>query len=136
MKKLGLDLGKARVGIAMSDILGILASPYETLQSKGLERDCLYVASLCEKFGVDVVVIGLPLKLDGTESEMTLYAKQFAERLKNLISANIILQDERLTSIEAEEYLNQTNTRGKKRKEVLDQVAACIILQSYLDTNS
>ena len=135
MKKLGLDLGKARVGIAMSDILGILASPYETLQSKGLERDCLYVASLCEKFSVDVVVIGLPLNMDGTESEMTTYAKDFAERLKNLISAKIILQDERLTSVEAEEYLNQTNTRGKKRKEVLDQVAACIILQSYLDTN-
>ena len=136
MKKLGLDLGKARVGIAMSDILGILASPYETLQSKGLERDCLYVASLCEKFSVDVVVIGLPLNMDGTESEMTFYAKDFAQRLKNLISAKIILQDERLTSVEAEEYLNQTNTRGKKRKEVLDQVAACIILQSYLDTNS
>ena len=74
--------------------------------------------------------------MDGTESEMTFYAKDFAQRLKNLISAKIILQDERLTSVEAEEYLNQTNTRGKKRKEVLDQVAACIILQSYLDTNS
>lgn len=136
MKKLGLDLGKARVGIAMSDILGILASPYETLQSKGLERDCLYVAFLCQKFDVDTVVVGLPLNMDGTESEMTTYAKTFAERLKQLIMAKIILQDERLTSVEAEEYLNQTNTRGKKRKQVLDQVAACIILQTYLDTNN
>lgn len=134
MKKIGLDLGKKRVGIAMSDLLGILASPYETLQSKGLERDVLYVQSLCERYQVDAVVIGLPLNMDGTESFMTEYAKEFAESLKQKISAKIILQDERLTSLEAEEYLNQTNTRGKKRKEVLDQVAACIILQTYLDT--
>lgn len=136
MKKIGLDLGKARVGIAMSDILGILASPYKTLQSKGLERDVEYIASLSKEYQADVIVIGLPLNMDGSESEMTLYAKNFAECLKEKVSAKIVLQDERLTSVEAEEYLNETNTRGKKRKQVLDQVAACIILQTYLDAKS
>lgn len=133
MKKIGLDLGKARVGIAMSDILGILASPYETWQSKGIERDVEHIAELVEKFQVDAVVCGLPLNMDGTESEMSLYAKDFCERLKAKISAKIVLQDERLTSVEAEEYLNDCNKRGKKRKAVLDQVAACIILQTFLD---
>lgn len=134
MKKMGLDLGRARVGIAMSDILGILASPYETLQSKGLERDVEYVAKLCKDYQVDTVVIGLPLNMDGTESEMSDYAQTFAERLKQQVDEKVVLQDERLTSVEAEDYLNQTNTRGKKRKAVLDQVAACIILQTFLDT--
>lgn len=134
MKKMGLDLGRARVGIAMSDILGILASPYETLQSKGLDRDVEYVAKLCKDYQVDTVVIGLPLNMDGTDSDMSEYAKSFAEVLKQKIEAVVVLQDERLTSVEAEEYLNQTNTRGKKRKAVLDQVAACIILQTFLDT--
>ena len=64
---------------------------------------------------------------------MSYYAKSFADGLKNHIASNIILQDERLTSVEAEEYLNAVNKRGKKRKEILDQVAACIILQTYLD---
>ena len=117
----------------MSDILGILASPYETLQSKGLERDCLYVASLCEKFSVDVVVIGLPLNMDGTESEMTFYAKDFAERLKNLISAKIILQDERLTSVISNQVLIDSDISRKKRKKKVDGIAASLILQSYLD---
>lgn len=134
MKKMGLDLGRARVGIAMSDILGILASPYETLQSKGLDRDVEYVAKLCKDYQVDTVVIGLPLNMDGTDSDMSIYARTFADNLKPKVQANVILQDERLTSVEAEEYLNQTNTRGKKRKAVLDQVAACIILQTFLDT--
>ena len=134
MKKMGLDLGRARVGIAMSDILGILASPYETLQSKGLDRDVEYVAKLCKDYQVDTVVIGLPLNMDGTDSDMSTYARTFADNLKLKVQANVILQDERLTSVEAEEYLNQTNTRGKKRKAVLDQVAACIILQTFLDT--
>ena len=83
MKKLGLDLGKVRIGIAMSDILGILASPYQTLQSKGIQRDILAVAEICKQYQVDVVVIGLPLNMDGTESEMSLYAKTFADGLKN-----------------------------------------------------
>lgn len=135
MKKIGLDLGKARVGIAMSDILGILASPFETWQSKGMERDAIHVAELVNEFQVDVVVCGLPLNMDGTESFMTDYAKDFVQCLKQKTSAKIVLQDERLSSVEAEEYLNQTNTRGKKRKAVLDQVSACIILQSYLDAN-
>ena len=133
MKKIGLDLGKARVGIAMSDILGILASPYETWQSKGIERDVEHIAQLARQFSVDTVVCGLPLNMDGTESEMSQYAKDFCERLKQKISAKIVLQDERLSSVEAEEYLNDCDKRGKKRKAVLDQVAACIILQSYLD---
>lgn len=133
MKKIGLDLGKARVGIAMSDILGILASPYETWQSKGIERDVEHIAELVDKFQVDTVVCGLPLNMDGTESEMSLYAKDFCDRLKTKISAKIVLQDERLSSVEAEQYLNDCNKRGKKRKAVLDQVAACIILQTFLD---
>lgn len=136
MKKIGLDLGKARVGIAMSDILGILASPFETWASKGMERDADHVAQLVREYNADLVVCGLPLNLDGSESFMTDYAKNFVDVLKQKTSAKIVLQDERLSSVEAEEYLNMVNKRGKKRKAVLDQVSACIILQSYLDANS
>lgn len=133
MKKIGLDLGKARVGIAMSDMLGILASPYETLQSKGIERDVEYIANLSKQFNCDEIILGLPINMDGTESEMSEYAKEFAQKLQKKVSANIVLRDERLSSVQAEEYLNDVNKRGKKRKELLDQVAACIILQEYLD---
>lgn len=136
MKKIGLDLGKARVGVAMSDILGILASPFETWQSKGLERDAEHIAQLVKDYNADVVVCGLPLNMDNTESFMTQYAKDFVQCLQQKVDVKIVLQDERLTSVEAEEYLNQTNTRGKKRKAVLDQVSACIILQTYLDANN
>ena len=85
MKKIGLDLGKARVGVAMSDILGILASPFETWQSKGLERDAEHIAQLVKDYNADVVVCGLPLNMDNTESFMTQYAKDFVQCLQQKV---------------------------------------------------
>ena len=133
-RKIGVDIGKARIGIAVSDPMGILASPYTTLTGKGLEQDVMQIVSLIIENDADTVVLGLPLAMDGTDSDMTLYARDFAEKLKVQTSAKIVLWDERLSSYEAEEILKQQKVKDwRERKKILDQLSASIILQSYLD---
>lgn len=133
MKKMAVDLGRVRIGISLSDLLGILASPYETYRAKTAEQDLIHIADIAQKNNVDEIIVGLPLNMDGSESEMSEYAREFCERLKEKTSAKIILEDERLTSLEADEILTACDKRGKKRKELIDQVAATLILQGYLD---
>lgn len=134
MKKMGLDLGKARIGIAFSDILGILASAYETYKTVSKEADLNYISSLINKFSVDEVVVGLPLTMNGEEQEMAQFVRNFTTELSKKTSIKIVLRDERLTSVEADEYLRNCNIKDwRKRKELIDQVSAVIILQSYLD---
>ena len=134
MRKIGVDIGKARIGVAVSDELGILASPYKTLDAKGLEEDVDVIVSLVQEKMADTVVLGLPLALDGTDSEITLYARSFADNLQTKTSAKVVLWDERLTSYEAEEILKSRKIKDwRERKKLLDQVAASIILQSYLN---
>lgn len=133
-RKIGVDLGKARIGIALSDPLGILASAYTTLTGKGLNEDVEQIVSLVVEKDADTVVLGLPLAMDGTDSDMTLYAREFAQKLKEKTTAQVVLWDERLSSYEAEEILKQQKVKDwRERKKILDQVSASIILQSYLD---
>ncbi len=133
-RKIGVDIGKARIGIAVSDPLGILASPYKTLAGNGLEEDVLQIANLVLEKDADTVVLGLPLAMDGTDSEITIYAREFAQKLKEKTTANVVLWDERLSSYEAEEILKGQKVKDwRERKKILDQISACIILQSYLD---
>lgn len=134
-KKMGLDYGKARIGVAFTDLSSTIASADHIYKTKSLENDLLYFANLIKEKNVDTVVFGLPLNADGTESEMSLVVKDFAERLKNKTDVEVKFQDERYTSFEAEEYLKEAGIKWEKRKELLDKISAQIILQNYLDEN-
>ncbi|PKK96117.1 MAG: Holliday junction resolvase RuvX [Tenericutes bacterium HGW-Tenericutes-4] len=133
MKKMALDLGNVRIGIATSDMLNIIATGLETYTRKSLKEDLIYIANLIKKHNVDTVIIGLPINMDGSHGDRVDVTKTFGEALKNHTTANIIYQDERLTSLEAEEILIGQNMSREKRKKVIDQLAAAIILQSYID---
>ena len=133
MKKMALDYGDIRIGIATSDALGMIASGLETYVRKSEEQDILHIVSLIEQYKIDTVVIGLPLKMDGTEGHRAEVTRAFGEQLQKHTAVKIVYQDERLSSVSAEEILIEGNMRREKRKLVIDQLAAAIILQSYLD---
>ena len=132
---MGLDFGKARIGVAFSDLSSTIASADHVRKSQGEENDLNYFANLIKEKSVDKVVFGLPLKTDGTESEMSLIVRSFAEKLEKVSGVQVCFQDERLTSFEAEECLKEAGIKWEKRKELLDKVSAQIILQNYLDEN-
>ena len=134
-RKMGQDFGKARIGVAFSDLSSTIASADHVRKSQGEENDLNYFANLIKEKSVDKVVFGLPLKTDGTESEMSLIVRSFAEKLEKVSGVQVCFQDERLTSFEAEEYLKEAGIKWEKRKELLDKVSAQIILQNYLDEN-
>ncbi len=132
MKYLAIDLGDARSGIAVSES-GIIATGLETYRRINEEKDLQYIADLVKYYKIDVVVFGLPLNMDGSEGERVEKTKAFAEKLQPLIQAKIEYEDERLTTVVAEEMLIEGGMRRDKRKKVIDKIAATIILQSYLD---
>ena len=132
-KKIGLDIGTVRIGVATSDILGMLARAHESYRRRNLYLDTRYMAGLAEKLDADTFVIGLPLKMDGSEGDSVRMVREFAEELSKLTNASIVFQDERLSTVSAERILIESNMRREKRKGVIDSVAAEIILQNYLD---
>lgn len=134
MKVMGLDFGKARIGIALSDIMGFLASPLTTLKRTNLENDINFLKDIIVKNDVKTVVVGLPLEMSGNKGEIANLAEEFAENLKKETNTEIVFVDERLSSVEAEEQLKLTIKSWEKRKQLLDQVSASIILQTYLDS--
>lgn len=134
MRKLALDIGTVRIGIASSDPMGIIASGYETyVRSGNIEKDMTYIAELAENKGCDTIVLGLPLNMDGSEGDKVKEIKEFAEVLKNYTNIKIDFQDERWSTVSAEKMLIESSVRREKRKKVIDKVAATIILQTYLD---
>jgi putative Holliday junction resolvase len=133
MKILAVDLGKARTGLAVCDESELLASPAGVISEYNWERLAQTVAAQAEEKAVGCIVVGLPRNMDGSEGESAKNARSFAENLKSLVHVPVELRDERGTTITAHGYLNTTDTRGKKRKAVVDAVAATIILQDYLD---
>ena len=134
MRKIALDIGTVRIGIATSDPMGIIASGYETfVRTKDYETDLKNIACLAEEKQADTFVLGLPLNMDGTEGEKVREIRAFAEDLKRYTDKKIVFQDERLSTVSAEKALIESGMRREKRKKVVDKVAATIILQSYLD---
>lgn len=139
MRVIGLDVGERRIGVAISDPTGLLARPVGVIQTTGLTRDALdraagEVARLAaEDGGVAAIVVGLPRHLDGRPSDMTPKVEAFAARLGDRTSLPVHLQDERLSSREAESRLAEREKDWRVRKKQLDAVAAAIILQDYLD---
>lgn len=134
-RKMGLDYGKARIGIAFTDLSCTIASADHIYKTQTEEKDLVYLSNLIKEKSVDTVVFGLPLNADGSESEMCLVVETFAEKLRQMTNVEIAFQDERYTSFEAEEYLKEAGIKWEKRKELLDKVSAQIILQNYLDEN-
>lgn len=134
-RKMGLDYGKARIGVAFSDLSCTIASADHIYKTQTEEKDLQYFVDLIKEKSVNFVVFGLPLNADGTESEMSAVVRQFAQKLKTLAQVEIAFQDERYTSFEAEEYLKEAGIKWEKRKELLDKVCAQIILQNYMDEN-
>lgn len=132
-RKMGLDYGKARIGVAFSDLSGTIASADHIYKSQGEEKDLQYFSNLIKEKFVDFVVFGLPLNADGTESEMSAYVRDVANKLQAISGVEIAFQDERYTSFEAEEYLKEAGIKWEKRKELLDKVSAQIILQNYMN---
>ncbi|MDD3947611.1 MAG: Holliday junction resolvase RuvX [Clostridia bacterium] len=133
MRKAAFDIGDVRIGIATSDMLGIIASGYETYTRKGDESDYRYLADFCRDKQVDTIVVGLPINMDGTEGERVQKTREFVHKLSAFTDIKTVFQDERLTTVQAERILIQSGVRRDKRKQVIDKVAATIILQSFLD---
>ncbi len=131
---LSVDLGKARTGLAVSDITERLASPLAQISEKNPSALLDKVSNVALARQAELIVVGLPKNMDGTEGESARYARDFGKKLKEKTGIIVRMQDERGTTITAHNYLNATNTRGKKRKNVVDSVAATIILQNYLDS--
>ena len=136
MRMLGVDPGARRIGLALSDEDAQIASPHATVEVQGLERALREVAAIAAELGVERVVVGLPLRLDGGEGEASRRARQFAARLGSLTQLPIVLWDERLTTRSADRALGEAGVRGGKRRQLVDRVAAALILQSYLDAHS
>lgn len=130
---MAIDLGKARTGLAVCDKNEILASPIGTIQEKDDEKLILKILENLTSYKAEMAIIGLPKNMDGSLGESAERAKKFADILREKIDIPINLWDERRTTIAAHNYLNQTNTRGKKRKSIIDTLSASIILENYLE---
>ena len=131
---MGIDYGKVRIGIALTEKLKTIASPYEVYKSVSLQKDVEYFVKLVKEKEVEKIVLGLPLNMDGSEGERAKRTRIFGEMLEKACSVPVVYQDERLSSVEAENYLLDGDVRRDKRKNLIDKVAATIILEDYLRT--
>lgn len=132
---MALDVGDVRIGVAVSDLMGIIANPLETYTRCGdLEKDANYIADLAKAQSVELFVSGLPLGLNGMENEQTAKTRVFIDALTQQTDIPVKFMDERFTTISAERVLIEGNVRRENRKKVIDKVAATIILQNYLDS--
>ncbi len=134
-RKLGIDYGVARTGIAITDELGITAQGLETINSNGNDKIILKrIAELLEIYQIDTFVIGNPLNMDGSDSKRTEETKAFVHKLKSRFNnVQIILVDERLTTAQAHKTMNFLNIDNKKKKSVVDTISAVYILESYIN---
>lgn len=134
MRYLALDLGDRRIGVAVSDTLGMIARPLEVFQRTSREADFSHIRGLVEDYQVDALVVGLPINMDGTEGQQAAWVRDYTAELADEILAPISLWDERLTTEEAKDIMR---AQGKApRKDWIDAVAAAVILQSYLDAQA
>ncbi len=132
MKIMAVDFGDARTGLAVCDKTEFLASPAGVISERNFDNCVEKVAQKAKEFEVEGIVVGYPKNMNGTIGPRAEKCALFAEKLKTLVGMPVELWDERSTTVSAHNILNETNTRGKKRKAVVDAVAATIILESYL----
>lgn len=133
---LALDFGSRRIGVAMSDPLGITAQQLPAIRREGDRRDIDAIANLAVEYQVETVVIGLPVRSDGTEGTQAARARAFGDKVRDRLGVPVVTWDERLTTAQAERYLIEAGVRREKRKEVRDSLAAALLLQSVLDARN
>ncbi len=131
---LALDPGTKRIGVALSDELGWTAQPLETYERRSVAADVAHIQQLVDRHQVKRIVMGFPVRLDGTLGPAALQVQEFIGQLKHIITIPIVVWDERMTTKAAEEILIQANMSRRKRKGTVDRVAAAILLQSYLES--
>jgi putative Holliday junction resolvase len=130
---LAVDYGEKRIGLAVSDELGITASPLMTLVRRSDDETVRQIAQLASKLRVTQIVVGLPRRTDAQEGEMERKVKAFAEKLRQAVRVPVVLFDERFTTRIAEQVLLEADLSRRKRKQVRDRLAAVILLQSFLE---
>jgi putative Holliday junction resolvase len=135
-RALGIDLGEARIGVAVSDELGMLAHPLETIHLKDVTDPLARIALLAKEKDVSHVIVGLPKNMDGTTGLAAEKARAFADKLREKVECPVRLWDERLTTVAAQRYLHDAGRNVKQSRAVIDQVAAQIILQGWLDSQA
>ncbi|MBA50665.1 MAG: Holliday junction resolvase RuvX [Acidimicrobiaceae bacterium] len=134
MRAVGIDLGEKRIGVAISDSGGSLATPYEVVTRTGSrDEDHRRIKAIVDEVEAEILVVGLPLSLDGTEGKAAQGARQEAEAIGQIISVPIELHDERLTTVEAERILKEQGLDAVERRNVVDKVAAAILLQAWME---
>ncbi len=134
MRVLAIDLGTKNIGTAISDALGITVRPVETIRRSADERDIARLKFLVEDLEAEAVVVGLPLRMDGSVGDAATAAMRFTEKLRARVEVAVFMQDERLTSYEAEQMMIEQGFAKSKRRARSDEFAAMIILQDYLST--
>lgn len=135
VRALGLDLGQRRVGVAVCDSAGAVATPVATMQrTRDAARDLREIAELVAEWEAEIVVVGLPRSLDGREGPAAQQARVDIEWLQEALDVPVVAHDERLTTVIAERRLAEGDLSGAARRAVVDQVAASVILQSWLDS--
>jgi putative Holliday junction resolvase len=133
MRCLGIDFGTKQIGLAISDEMGIIAGTYGTLKRKGLRNDVEKLREIIERERIQKIIIGYPMNMDGSAGKTVKQVDDFVAAMRQVMELPIVTWDERLSSVSAEKLLIQGDVRRHKRKKVIDQLAAVIILQNYLD---
>ena len=134
VRALGIDLGSKRIGIAVSDVSGTIASPLTTVhRSRTRRHDHQRIADLVREEEAEVVVVGLPLSLDGSSGRAAAAATKEAERIATVVQVPVEMYDERFTTVEAERPMMEAGLSAQQRRQVVDKVAAAVMLQGWLD---
>ena len=132
LRVIGLDVGTKTIGVAVTDPLGMLASPVCTVSRKGIKSDVPALQRIVDEHGAEAIVVGLPYELDGTEARSARLARQIGEGIREACGLRVDYVDERFSSVQAERRLIEAGVKRKKRKQVIDQAAAVIILETWL----
>ena len=135
-RALGIDLGEARIGLAISDELGMLAHPLETIHVRDIADPLARIAAIVERDKIGMIILGLPRNMNGTYGPAAEKSRAFADALRARVACEVKLWDERLTSVAAQRSLHEAGLNVKKSREVIDQVAAQLILQGWLDSQA
>ena len=133
MRVMGIDYGDARTGVAISDAGGLLVGQTRVISHWNPEEMARQIAELAVQTGVERLVVGLPRNMDGTEGSRAQLCRDFARKLQELTGLETVMWDERRTTVDAHRILSEAGKRGKKRKQVVDAVAASLILEGYLE---
>ena len=133
MRIIGLDYGSVTCGVALSDESFLIASPMETIRYKEMDELLSKLDIYFSKYEIGVIVLGNPINLDGSISKRSKFTLEFKTILENRYDVQVVLEDERLTSVIVNNILIENNTKRENRKKVVDKLAACLILESYLD---